>query len=155
MKQLYENGCVSGGETARSIQLPVLKIPDSGKRIRKSRTALRAGPLVLCIWRCAYLQWRWWAPDFTPSLPSLLHAAAGGDQCGFYLFHSGDFGDADLRTFCLRLGLSHRGSAGFLRMAIKEGGSYSEAVSLAAACLCPAHRCSIYVRLAHSLSGFL
>ncbi len=84
-----------------------------------------------------------------------VHAPAGRNQCRSYLFFFGDSGDTDFRTFCLRLGLSHSSPAGLLCLAAKEGRPYSEGVSIEAAGLCAAHSRSVYVRMAHSLLGFI
>ena len=76
-------------------------------------------------------------------------------QCGLYLFYSGNFGNADLRAFCLRLGLSHSRAPRFVRLAVEENGSPSEAVSIAAVGVCPAYRRAVHVCLAHRVSIFL
>src|SRR5205823_3008998 len=44
------------------------------------------------------------------------HASARGRQRGLHLFFPGHSGHADLRPFCLRLGLSHSCPPGFLRV---------------------------------------
>src|SRR4029077_4278133 len=72
-----------------------------------------------------------------------------GDQRRIYLFRGGDFSDVDIRTFCLRLGLSHSRSSGFLRVDAEENRPYSEAVSIEALGICPAHRRFVHVCLAN------
>src|SRR5437667_7768700 len=80
------------------------------------------------------------------------HAPAGRRQCGIYLLCSSDFGDVDLRAFCLRLGLSPSRAAGFLRVDAEENWPHSQAVSLEAAGVCPAYRRFVYVCLANRIS---
>ena len=100
------------------------------------------------------IQWRIMGKTVSPIEPSeTMHTLQrGAINAGFIFFCPGDFGDADLRTFCLRLGLSHPRSPGFLRLAAEENGAAAEAVSIAAAGLCPAHRRSVHVCLAHGIS---
>ena len=76
------------------------------------------------------------------------HAAARIRQRGIHLFCSGDSSDFDFRTFCLWLGLSHSGLAGFLRVDAKEDRSHSEAVSIEIVGIRPAHWRAVYVCLA-------
>src|SRR5437870_1909297 len=80
------------------------------------------------------------------------HLAKGFRQRRLHLFYSGNLSDADLRTLCLRLGLSHSRSAGPLRMVAKENGPSSETVSIEAPGVCPAHRRAVHVCLANSVS---
>ncbi len=81
-----------------------------------------------------------------------VHAPAGSNQRRIHLLFSGDPGNVNLRTFCLRLGLSYSGPPGFLWVDAKENWPHSEAVSIEAAGLRPAHRRSLHVRLAYCLS---
>ena len=80
------------------------------------------------------------------------NAPGGGDQRGIYLFCCGDFSDVDIRAFCLRLGVSHSRPSGFLRLDVKENWPHSEAVSIEAPGLCPAHGRFVYVCLANGSS---
>src|SRR6185503_19275827 len=82
-----------------------------------------------------------------------VHDPAWRDQCRSYLFFFGDPGDADLRTFRLRLGLSHCGVAGLLRVAVKEDWPGSQTVSIAIAGLCSACRRSLYVCFSDGFAG--
>src|SRR5262245_3079858 len=91
--------------------------------------------------------------DFTyRTLGDDAHAAKGIRQRGLHLFYPGNLSDADLRAFRLWLGLSHSRVAGSLRLAPKENGASSEAVSVASVGVCPARRCAVHVRVADSLS---
>jgi len=80
------------------------------------------------------------------------HAAKGFRQRGLHLLCPGNFSDADLRAFRLWLGLSHSGVTGSLRMALKENGSSSEAVSVASVGVRPVRRCAVHVRVADGIS---
>ena len=81
-----------------------------------------------------------------------VHAAKGIRQRGVHLFYPRNFSDANLRAFRLWLGLSHSRVAGSLRLALKENGSSSEAVSVASARVCPDHRGAVHVCLARRIS---
>ena len=80
------------------------------------------------------------------------HVAKGVRQRGLHLFYSGNFSDTDLRTLRLWLGLSHSCSAGLLWLAPKENGSPSEAVSIKAVGIRPAHRRAVHVCVANGIS---
>ena len=80
------------------------------------------------------------------------HLAKGIRQRGLHLFYSGNFSDVDLRALRLRLGLSHPRVAGSLRLVLKENWIASEAVSIAAVGVRPAHRGTLHVCLAQRLS---
>src|SRR5262245_31266086 len=91
--------------------------------------------------------------DFTyRTLGDDAHAAKGIRQRGLHLFYPGNRSDADLRAFCLWLGLSHSRLAGSLRLAAQENGASSEAVSVASSGVCPARRGTVHVRVANCIS---
>ena len=70
------------------------------------------------------IQWRITGRTISPIEPSeTMHTLQrGAVNAGFIFFASGDFGDADLRPICLRVGLSYPCLAGFLRVASEENG---------------------------------
>lgn len=77
-----------------------------------------------------------------------VHAPTGSDKRRVYLFHTGDTGDADLWTFCMRLGLSYRRASGPVCVAVEKNGPHAPAFSVEVIGLCTAHRGALYVCLA-------
>ena len=140
---------------APSVCSTVEGLPQRG--IRKSKTGRWRGAalILLNLLMIAHIiQWWIMGKTVSPIEPSeTMHTLQKrGDQRRVYLFYPGDPGDVDLRTFCLRLGLSHSRPPGFLRVALEENGPHAEAVSIEAPGLCSVDRSALHVCLAHRLS---
>ncbi len=160
-RKLVKSGCISRevekqGSSSRQVGIfRKSHVHKSG--IRKSKTSRwRASALILLnlLMIAHIIQWRIMGKTVSPIEPSeTMHTLQQrGNQRGVHLLFPGDPGDVNLRTVCLRLGLSHSRPPRFLRLDAKKNWPHSEAVSIQAAGLCPAHRRPLHVCLAYRLS---
>lgn len=76
-----------------------------------------------------------------------VHVAKRLRQRRIYLLYIGDFSNADLRSFCLRLGLPRSRASRFVRLDSEKDRTQTEGVSFASAHIYSACRRVLYVHL--------